>query len=392
MKDAEGQEPLPAREVTLAERLRERGYATAVIGKWGLGGPGTEGHPLSQGFDFFYGYLCQRVAHNHYPAQLWRDRTAETLAGNQPFSAHQRLSTPPADPSGWERFSGTTYAPARCLEEALAFMRRSKDRPYFLYFASTLPHLALQVPPEYVDRYPGEWDPAPYLGDRGYLPHLRPHAAYAGMISCLDDQVGRLLEEVKKLGQDERTVILITSDNGASFTGGMDRRFFDSQGGLRGHKSNLYEGGLRVPLIARAPGLIPAGRVTEATAWGPDLFPTVLDLAGVEPTAPDGRSLVPELLGHAAPAPPPCLYWEHPEGVQQQAVILDGRWKAIRPNLREQPDRVELYDLGADPAEAHDLSASQAAILSRARAAMTAARSPHPQFPIPALDEAARSK
>lgn len=390
-EEPEGQQPLPADSVTLAERLKALGYDTAAFGKWGLGGPGSTGAPNFQGFDHFYGYLCQRVAHNYYPTHLWRNHDVDVLHGNDYFRAHQRISEPLASEAEYdERYRGKDYAPEEILKEAESWIAREGNEnagPFFVYYASVIPHVALQAPAEFVDMYPREWDGEPYLGDRGYLPNARPRATYAAMITFLDHAVGRLRTALEKAGELDNTLILFTSDNGTTFNGGVDRAFFGSLGSLRGFKTNLHEGGIRVPMLAWWPGRIAPLRRTDVVAQLPDLFPTVIEAAGGEPgPGLDGVSLMPTLLQEGMQEAHEILYWEYPEGRQQQAVLLDGRWKAIRPDLKKGLD-LELYDIVADPGEKRDLAADRPEIVERAIEAMRTERTASPLFPIPALDE-----
>ncbi len=388
--DPEGQWALPAAEVTLVEHLKTRGYATGAFGKWGLGGPGSEGHPCSQGFDAFFGYLCQKRAHNHTPTHLWRNHGVAILRENRWFAAHQRLAAPPDSEEGWARYRGGEYAPQRILDEAVTFVRAHAERPFFLYFPSALPHAALQAPQEWIDRQPRDWDAKPYLGEQGYLPTPAPRATYAAMIAFLDHSVGVLLATLRELGLEDDTIVLFTSDNGATFNGGVDRAFFASHGELRGHKTQLWEGGIRVPFVARWPGHIAAGSAFDAPATLADLLPTLLHLAGgadPELAGIDGASLAPLLLG-AGPAPArEALYWEYPEGHHQQAVLLDGVWKAIRPRLSRGDLTIELYHLGDDPSESKDLAAAQPEIVARAERTMARAHLRSEVFPLKGVDD-----
>ena len=391
-EEPEGQNPLPSESVTLAERLKDLGYATAVFGKWGLGGPGSTGQPNFQGFDHFYGYLCQRVAHNYYPTHLWRNHDVDVLHGNDYFRAHQRIPEPLASGAEYaERYAGDDYAPEEIALEAerwiAAHAERSPDDPFFIYYASVIPHVALQVPDAYTDAYPRDWDPEHYLGNRGYLPHPRPRAAYAGMITFLDEVVGRLRAAVEAAGVADNTLIVVTSDNGTTFNGGVDRAFFGSLGDLRGHKTNLYEGGIRVPMVAWWPSRIGAGQASALVAQLPDLHPTLVEAAGgAAPDGLDGLSLMPTLAGTGDQATHAGLYWEFPEGRQQQAVLMEGRWKAIRPNLKKGLS-LELYDVENDPGERTDLAADRPDLVARAEAEMRDSRTRSTLFRIPALDD-----
>lgn len=349
--EPEGQWPLEPGTRTLAALLQERGYATACFGKWGLGGPGSTGRPRAQGFDRFYGYLCQRVAHNYYPTHLWSDDERDPLAGNDWFSAHQRLEAPP---ESWSRYRGATYAPDRMIEEAIRWIDAQASRPFFVYFATPVPHAALQVPDAELDAFPEAWDAAPYLGAKGYLPHPRPRAAYAAMVARADRDLGRLLAAIDARGASGETLVIVTSDNGPTFNGGTDSEFFASSGGLRGRKTQLYEGGIRVPLVVAGPGVGAAGTIRATPVAGWDLMPTILDVVGAD-AAPggDGRSLVPLLRGGDATAlAPRALYWEH---AGDRAARI-GRWKLLDRRGEAPP---ELYDLDADPGETIDRAAEQ---------------------------------
>jgi arylsulfatase A len=393
-EEPEGQHPLPGPEVTLAEMFRARGYATGAFGKWGLGGPGSEGHPSFQGFDHFYGYLCQRVAHNYYPTHLWRNHDVDVLHNNRYFSAHQKLAEPLESEAAYdERFAGGDYAPEEIITELLGWVRerheQRPDQPIFVYYPTIIPHLALQAPREWVDRYPREWDTGPYLGDQGYLPNPRPRAAYAAMISSMDHDVGRILDLLDELGLAENTIVVFTSDNGASYVGGVDREFFGSHGELRGHKGQLWEGGIRVPTVVRWPGVVGPGTESAAPSYHPDWLPTLAAAAGgAAPEGVDGLSLLPMLRGEVGRVDREFLYWEFPEGAQQQAMVFgaSGRWKLLRPALRSEPDRVELYDLLDDPGETTNLAETHPDLVAQGLETMRSQHLNSALFPIAALD------
>ncbi|MCC7387579.1 MAG: arylsulfatase [Phycisphaerales bacterium] len=393
-EEPEGQHPLPGPEVTLAEMFRDRGYATGAFGKWGLGGPGSEGHPAFQGFDHFYGYLCQRVAHNYYPTHLWRNHDVDVLHNNRYFSAHQKLAEPlESDAAYAARFAGGDYAPEEIITELLGWVRgqheQKPDQPFFVYYPTIIPHLALQAPQEWVDRYPRDWDAGPYLGDKGYLPNPRPRAAYAAMISSMDHDVGRILDLLDELGLAENTIVVFTSDNGASYVGGVDREFFSSHGELRGHKGQLWEGGIRVPTVVRWPGVVGPGTQCAGPSYHPDWMPTLAAAAGgAAPEGADGVSLLPLLRGEVGRVDREFLYWEFPEGAQQQALMFgeSGRWKLLRPALRNEPARVELYDLLEDPGETTNLAETHPDLVAQALEIMRSQHQHSALFPIAALD------
>ncbi|MGQ9504937.1 MAG: arylsulfatase [Thermogutta sp.] len=374
----EGQWPLPAEEVTIAEILKTRGYRTAAIGKWGLGPPNSSGDPNAQGFDLFFGYNCQRHAHNHYPRWLYRNR--EKVALNNPeFAAHQQFpeDANPHDTAAYSRYIGNDYAPDQMLAEAIDFIQKNHDRPFFLYYATTLPHLALQVPKDSLEEYLGQFPETPYLGERGYLPCFAPRATYAAMVSRLDRDVGRILAEIERWGLDGDTLVIFTSDNGPTHgrgggpeagVGGSDSVFFQSAGPLKGLKGSVFEGGLRVPLIARWPGKIPPGTVSDHVAAFYDFLPTFAELVSAEmPANTDGVSFLPTLLGQKEQQKQhEFLIWEFYGYGGQQAVRF-GQWKAVRRDCYKFPDGpLMLYDLEADPAEMRDVASEYPEVVKKA--------------------------
>ena len=388
----EGQTPLPAREVTLAEALKREGYMCAAIGKWGLGPPGSEGDPLKQGFDRFYGYNCQREAHNHYPEYLYDNDKRVTL-NNGRFAAHQQL---PADAdankaTSYERYQGKDYAPDLMAEQAVRFVRENRERPFFLYFASTIPHLALQAPNEAVAQYEGKWSDQPYTGTNRYLPHFTPRAAYAAMITRLDEHVGALMKAVDELGLTTNTVFVFTSDNGPVYNklGGTDSEFFESARNLRGRKGSVYEGGVRVPLIVKWAGRISAGAASDRVTGFEDWLPTLLDLCGATNSVAqvDGISFAPTMLGKEQ-EPRPFLYREFPAYGGQQSIRA-GDWKAVRQKLNGKGAVVqtELYNLGKDPTESHNVAAANPDLLAHFEVLMRQQHVRSDLFPIAAIDK-----
>jgi arylsulfatase len=358
--------------------LKSAGYATAAVGKWGLGGPGSAGEPNKLGFDLFFGFLCQRVAHNHYPAYLWRN-SAKVPLKNPGVYPHEKLpdDTDPNDPASYARYGGTQYGLDLMGEEARAFVRANRANPFFLYFAPTVPHAALQVPEDSLSEYLGRIDDTPYKGDKGYLPHRAPHAAYAAMVTRLDREVGRLVALIEELGLSRDTFILFTSDNGPTFNGGTDSTFFASAGPFRGLKTMLYEGGIRVPMVARWPGRIPAGIVSAHLSSFDDYMPTLAAISGAKlPVAATGTSMLAAFEGRAsAQRPRDYLYWEF-QG--KQAVRL-GRWKAIRTAAT---GAFELYDLASDIAESTNVAEAHADVVARIASIMKQARTESALFPL----------
>ena len=365
-----GQMPLAPNTMTIATELRKAGYATALIGKWGLGGPGTEGVPNKQGFDLFYGYLDQKQAHNYYPTHLWRNETREDL-GQSWFSAHQLLKADSTNPVNYAGYSGKIYSPDTMTGEAVKYIRSHTRKPFFLYLAYTLPHLSLQVPDESLRQYQNVFEETPYTGRKGYLPHIRPRSAYAAMISRLDLYVGMIMKTLQEAGLDKNTLVIFTSDNGATVpgTGGADTKFFESNGKLRGYKGSLYEGGIREPFIARWPGKIRAGRTNDKVCAVWDLFATFNAVAGNKTTAvTNGVSLFPEFYGLPTPQHE-YLYWEvhdYENGIQ---AVRWNNWKAVRSQVHKNPDApVELYDLGKDPGEKDNVAGAHPDIIEKMKA------------------------
>lgn len=391
----EGQVPLPKGTVTLPGLLKRLGYATGGFGKWGLGPPASSGDPLHQGFDRFFGYNCQRVAHNHYPAYLW-DNDRRLPLKNNPFAAHQKFpaNADPAKAESYAGFVGTEFAPDVIAEQALQFVLANRDRPFFLYFPSTIPHVALQAPADALDQYQGRFDDQAYLGEQGYLPQRTPHAAYAAMVSRLDLHVGKLLALIQELKLDERTVFVFTSDNGPVYgrVGGADSEFFQSAGTFRGRKGSLYEGGIRAPLVVRWKGQIAPASLSDRVSGFEDWLPTLLELAGAKndiPSEIDGISLVPTLLARSQPARP-FLYREFPGYGGQQSVRV-GNWKGVRQQLApkgkaKSPVRTELYNLADDPGEAHDVAAQHPDVVADIERIMREQHAASDTFPLGKVD------
>jgi arylsulfatase A len=371
----EGQYPIPDGEVTIAELFHQAGYVTGAMGKWGLGPPASTGDPLRQGFDRFFGYNCQRHAHNYYPRYLWDDDQRINLEGND------------------RGLTGAQYAPDLCTEQELAFIRANRDRPFFLYVPTIVPHLAIQVPEDSLAEYRGLWDDPPYEGGHGYLPHPAPRAGYAAMVTRMDRDVGRILDLLEELGLSERTIVVFTSDNGPTYDrlGGSDSEFFHSAGPLRGLKGSIYEGGIRVPMIARWPGRIPAGATSDFVSAFYDWMPTLMDLIGkpeLTPAESDGVSIAPTLLGREQPRQE-FLYWEF-HGYGGQQAVRRGDWKGVRQNLlrrNQEPDlSIELYNLADDVGESQNVADEHPDVVAGIERIMREQHTPSQEFPIPALD------
>ncbi|HSP91353.1 MAG TPA: arylsulfatase [Vicinamibacterales bacterium] len=345
-------------DVTLARTLKQAGYATALIGKWGLGEIGSEGEPTRHGFDYFYGVVNQTHAHNHYPDFVWRNSDKVPLPN---------VVTPvgPVPGAGYAT-TRVQYANDLFFSEAASFVERNADRPFFLLLSLTVPHANNERA-----RALGDGQEVPDYGPYATRDWADPLKGQAAMITRMDRRIGDLLEQVKRLGMDERTIVIFTSDNGPHKEGGpaYDPDFFDANGPFSGIKRSLTDGGIRVPFIARWPGRIPGGGTSPHVGYFGDMMATFAELAGAAaPAGLDGLSLVPALLGRGVQAKHEYLYWEFYEGGFSQAVLLDGRWKGIR--LKSPAAAIELYDLAADPAESTDLAGSQPKLVERIGAIM----------------------
>ncbi len=387
----EGQYPIPAGTKTLARRLHDEGYICGAFGKWGLGGPDSDGRPLQQGIDRFFGYNCQGVAHNFYPATLWDDEKVFPL-NNPKMDIGKPLPTAvdPNDPASYLPYRGQDYSADLIHAQALKFIRDNRARRFFLYVPSTIPHVSLQVPDDSLAEYAGKLEDAPYKGGHGYFPHQYPHACYAAMVARLDRHIGEIMAELEKCGLKDNTIIVFSSDNGpaANHAGGSDSDFFNSTGGLTGKKGSLDEGGVRVPAIVRWPGKIPAAAVSARITGFEDWTPTLFDLAGLKLADRhdlDGVSFRETLLGQQQPARP-FLYREF---IRHQAV-WSGKWKAIRKHLADVNAplvlKTELYDLDADPTESQDVAASHPTELARLEQILHDQHRPSELFPIQGLD------
>jgi len=342
----EGQAPLQGGEVTVAMMLKQAGYATGICGKWGLGGPGSGSEPNDKGFDFFFGYNCQRHAHHYVTNYLYRN--GERFEIEQTPEHH-------------------VYSQQLIAEESLGFIRRNHARPFFLFCAWTVPH--------------GIWriDQVPSVGAYADTGWSDTQKVYAAMVEGLDADVGRVLETLEELGIDGNTLVLFASDNGGVGSAEIADHF-GSHAGMRGAKGQLWEGGVRVPMIARWPGRVPAGRTCDFPTAFWDFLPTAAQLAGAPlPPNVDGVSIVPTLLGHEQKSRPP-LYWEQTRGKRFERAVRAGTWKAYQP-AADAP--VQLYDLASDRAETQDVASEHPRTVARIEAVMAAA---HTDIEIPKHD------
>ena len=370
----EGQYPIPDSDFTIAELMKEAGYTTGAFGKWGLGPVGSSGDPINQGFDVFYGYNCQRMSHSYYPFHLW-DNDKKVVLDENAGSGEG------------------VYAPNVIHQKALEFLdaNANKDKPFFLFYPSTIPHAELAAPEEYIAKYRAKFAPdkaffgideGPKYKTGGYSSQPETHATFAAMITLLDDEVGEIVAKLEELGIANNTLIIFTSDNGPHKEGGADPDFFNSNGPFKGYKRDLYEGGLRVPMVARWDGVIKPGTETDHISAFWDLMPTLADISGVDvPENTDGISFL-----NALKAQPQdeheYLYWEFPERGGSQAVRM-GKWKGVRTNINRGSDSpIELYNLDNDLGEKKNIANQNPAIVDSISTIMESAHTESAVFPL----------
>ncbi len=347
--------PLAPEDVTVAEALHSAGYKTACFGKWALGEAHSTGRPTLQGFDRFYGYLSQTNAHDYYPIHLWEDDRYTLIRENR----------------GAQR-SG--YSHDLIAQKCLDWVEEVAADPFFLYLAFTTPHADNELGAD-----TGDGMPVPDYGEYADKPWPNTEKGFAAMITRMDRDIGRLLRLLERKGVADDTLIVFSSDNGPHREGGHDPSYFESQGGLRGIKRDMYEGGIRVPALARWPARIEAGAVSDQVWAFWDFLPTACDLAGVSPPRGlDGVSILPALEGHPLAKRPP-LYWEFHERRNTAVAARDGDWKAVR---KTPSSPVELYDLSRDVSERSDVAAANPRVAQRMAALLESSRSDSPAFPI----------
>ena len=362
-----GQHPLKEGTVTVAKLLKDVGYKTGAYGKWGLGTYSDSGAPDKQGFDHFYGYICQRQAHTYYPNHLWNDGKVEWIPEN-------------------ENGGKVKYSHDLISEQALKFIKKYKDQPFFCYVPFTIPHVALEVPEDSLNEYKGKWDDPAYDGGKGYFPHPHPRAAYAAMVTRMDGDVGRIMDLVRKLDLEDDTIIIFTSDNGPTFNGGSDSEFFESAGPFRGLKVSAYEGGIRVPFIAKWPGKIKANTTSDHISAMWDMLPTFCDVAGTKtPADIDGLSMLNVLTGKDDQQKKhEYLYWE----LGGQQAIRMGDYKAYRRNR----GKTELYNLGQDIGEQNDIADKMPDLTAKMTKLFETARTESDVFKLPQAGKSKKEK
>jgi arylsulfatase A-like enzyme len=351
--DPEGQAPLNADTYTLGKMFKDCGYAIGIFGKWGLGYPGSVSTPNKMGFDEFYGYNCQRKSHSFYPEYLWRNDRKEFLPGNANLGRQ-------------------TYSADLIHNEALKFIRANKQKPFFAMLTYTLPHAEINLPHDSVyDKYASRFEEMPYIQGRNssYFSSEKPRASFAAMVERLDRYVGEVIYELKKQGLDGNTLVILTSDNGPHREGGADPDFFQSSGPLRGTKRDMYEGGIRVPMIAYCPSWIKAGTETDFPCAFWAVMPTFAELFHVRlPVATDGISFLPTLTGKGKQKRHSYFYWEfHEEG--GKIAIRMGDWKGIKLDYGQHPEApMLLFDLTKDIHEDYNIAPEHPDIVKKMEA------------------------
>jgi arylsulfatase A len=369
----EGQWPLPASSVAIPEILKAKGYTTGAFGKWGLGFIGTEGDPNARGFDEFFGYNCQRLAHNYYPGHLWHNNEKILLYEN--------------DSNKTGAYSGDLIHKA-----SLRFIEKNRDKPFFMFYPTTIPHAELFAPEEYMQKFRGKFDPERKfngvddgpsfrLGPYGSQPEAR--AAFAAMVTLLDDYVGEIIAKLKELGLEENTIVMFASDNGPHLEAGADPDYFDSNGPFRGYKRDMYDGGIRTAFLVKWPGKVTPGSRTDHISAFWDLMPTVAEIAGAGlPEKTDGISFLPTLLGKGKQKEHEYLYWEfHEQG--GKVAVRTAKWKAVKLNINKIPQgETELYDILNDPGEENNVAPSNPDIVKKMEEIMKEAHTPSEIFPL----------
>jgi arylsulfatase A-like enzyme len=361
----EGQVPLPAENITAAELFKSKNYATGCFGKWSLGSPASEGDPQKQGFDKFYGYKCQSLAHCYFPYYLWDNNKKQILEGNKEDQKQQ-------------------YAPYLIHKQVLDFIDQNSEKPFFVYYPSIIPHAELAAPEEFTSKYRGKLLPEtsykgaefghPKYKKKGYGSQKECHASFAGMVNLLDHYVGNIVSKLKEKGIYENTIIVFCSDNGSHLEAGADPVYFNSNAKFRGHKRDMYEGGIRTPMIISWPNKIKSYRESDHISAFWDFVPTVSELIGATvPKGINGISYLPTILGEAKQKQHDYLYWEFLEREGKQAV-RKGKWKAVRLQVEKGNKEIELYDLSSDIGETKDIASENPEIVKQMKEIMKTAR------------------
>lgn len=377
--DPEGQYPLPENAYTFFHAFKDAGYKTAAFGKWGLGFIGSTGDPKKQGCDTFYGYNCQLLAHSYYPDHLWDNDQRVELKDNV-------LEV---------QYGKGTYSQDLIHGKALEFLdKMSADEPFFMWYPTIIPHAELIVPEDSISKkFRGKFPEKPYKGVEpgnpgfrkgGYCTQFYPHATFAAMVTRLDVYVGQIIDKLKEKGLYDNTIIIFASDNGPHMEGGADPDFFNSNGIYRGYKRDLYEGGIRVPMIVSWPGKVQPNSETDFMCSFWDMLPTFREIINPKAKAAkneDGVSLLPLLTGKKGQKEHEYLYFEFQEMNGRQAV-RKGPWKLVHMNIRGAKPYYELYNLASDPSERHNVINQYPEVTAELKAIMVEAHVESPDFPL----------
>ena len=361
----EGQQPMAEDTYTLAKLMKSAGYKTGIFGKWGLGYPGSSSTPLKMGFDEFYGYNCQRQAHSYYPDHLWHNDTRVDFEANM-------------------KEGRKIYSQDLIHEEAMKFILKNKEEPFFAMLTYTLPHAELNLPHDSIYKmYENAFEEVPYDGKMGYHPSEKPYASFAAMVTRLDKYVGDVIAELKELGLDKNTIVIFASDNGPHREGGANPDYFDSYGPFKGVKRDVYEGGIRVPMIISWPERVQPSTQTDFMCSFWDVMPTFREI--LNPKAKnqqmDGVSLLPLLENRKGQKEHEYLYFEFQEMNGRQAV-RKGPWKLVHMNVRGKNPYYELYNLNSDPSERHNVLNQYPEKVTELKAIMQSSHIPNPNFPL----------
>lgn len=362
---------LTAEDVTVASVLKQAGYATAIIGKWGLGEVGSAGDPQKHGFDTMYGFINQTHAHNHYPSFLWRN-------GERVALPNDLVQVGAVEGTGYST-KRVAYANDLFFDEARVFIERSKAQPFFLYLALTVPHANNER-----SKVLGDGQEVPDYGIYADKPWPPAEKGQAAMVTRMDAHVGEIMAQLKKLGLDEKTLVIFSSDNGPHKEGGpqYDPDFLEARGPLTGIKRSMTDGGIRIPFIARWPGKVAQGKVSPYAGYFGDMMATLTELGGGRmPAGLDSLSIVPELLGKGKQVKHEYLYWEFYEKGFSQAVLLGDRWKGIR--LLKPSAPIQLYDVTVEIGEQTDLAAKNPEVVARVAEIMRTAHVDNEHWKMP---------
>lgn len=367
----EGQAPMPDSTYTIAKMMKNAGYTTGIVGKWGLGYPGSVSAPNKMGFDYFFGYNCQRQAHVYYPMFLYENENRVYLDNAPLLKPTDKLDVG-ADPlniKSYDKFKRKVYSNDIMQERLMGFVDKNADKPFFLMWTTPIPHASMQAPDSLVQYYVDKFgDEKPYLG--GYLPTRYAHATYAAMVTYFDTQIGELIESLKAKGIYDNTIIVFTSDNGPTFNGGADSPWFNSGGIFKSEegwgKCSLQEGGVRVPMIVAWKAKIKPGRTSNLITAFWDVMPTLCELTGSTTPKTDGISFLPELLGKKQIQEHQFLYWEYPELSGSKAVRM-GKWKGIIKDIKKGNNEMLLFNLEEDIQEQNNVAAKYPEVVKSIR-------------------------